>query len=55
MARKNNRRAAAEPVAEVEAVGKPGMGIDEGVVLATFFLLAAAITCVVMANQHYTA
>lgn len=55
MARKNNKGAVAAPVAEVEAVSKPGMGIDEGVVLATFFLLAAAIACVVMANGHYTA
>jgi len=54
MARKAHR---AEPVveaeSEVEAVGKPGMGIDEGIVLATFFLLAAAITCVILANQVY--
>lgn len=55
MARKSNRRAEKAPAAEVEAVGKPGMGIDEGIVLLTFFLLAAAITCVVMANQIYVA
>lgn len=56
MARKNNRRAAAAPApaAEVEVVSKPGMGIDEGIVLLTFFLLAGAITCVVLANQIYT-
>jgi hypothetical protein len=54
MARKNNRKAEAAPAADVEMVSKPGMGIDEGVVLTTFLLLAAAITCVVMANQQYT-
>lgn len=52
MARK--KRAAAAPVADVEVVSKPGMGIDEGVVLGTFLLLATAITCVVLANQIYT-
>jgi hypothetical protein len=55
MARKSNRKPAAAPVADVEAVSKPGMGIDEGVVLTTFFLLAGAIACVIMANGHYTA
>jgi hypothetical protein len=55
MARKSTRKTAAAPVADVEAVSKPGMGIDEGVVLATFFLLVGAIVCVVMANGHYTA
>lgn len=54
MARKSNRKPAAAPVADVEAVSKPGMGIDEGVVFTTFFLLAGAIACVVMANGHYT-
>jgi len=55
MARKNNRRAqaATAPVVEVETIDKPGMGIDEGIVLATFFLLAAAIACVVIAMQVY--
>jgi len=48
------KRVAAAPAAEVEVVSKPGMGIDEGVVLGTFFLLAAAIACVMMANQIYT-
>jgi len=57
MARKNNRNAAvaAAPVSDVEVVSKPGMGIDEGVVLGTFFLLAVAIYCVWVANQQYTA
>ena len=52
MARK--KKAAAAPAPEVEVVSKPGMGIDEGVVLGTFFLLAAAIICVVTANNIYT-
>lgn len=51
MARK--KRAEAAPVADVEVVSKPGMGIDEGIVLGTFFLLATAIACVMMANQIY--
>ena len=53
MARKNNRRAEAAPVAEVEAIDKPGMGIDEGIVLFTFFILACALTCVILAGQAY--
>lgn len=55
MARKSKRSAAPAVVADVEAVSKPGMGIDEGVVLSTFLLLTVAIICVVMANQLYTA
>ena len=52
MARKSTK---AEPAAaaEIEAVGKPGMGIDEGVVFLTFFALAIAITLVVIANNGY--
>lgn len=55
MARKSKRSAAPAVVADVEAVSKPGMGIDEGVVLSTFLLLTVAIICVVTANQLYTA
>ncbi len=47
---------AAKPVAQVadvEVVTKPGMGIDEGIVLSTFFILATAIALVVMANKTY--
>lgn len=48
---------AAAPVAaaegDVEVVAKPGMGIDEGIVLTTFFLLIGAITLVMLANQRY--
>jgi hypothetical protein len=41
--------------ADVEVVGKPGLGIDEGIVLTTFFLLAGAIALVLMANKTYGA
>ena len=50
MAKKVAKAAAAS---EVEIVSKPGMGIDEGVVLATFFLLVGAIVLVYFANQAY--
>jgi len=40
-------------VAEVEVVQKPGLGIDEGIVLTTFFLLIGAIALVWFANQRY--
>ena len=43
MARKNKADAAA-PEAVIEQVEKPGMGIDEGIILATFFLLIGAIS-----------
>jgi hypothetical protein len=49
------RKAVAVPVADVEMVEKPGLGIDEGVVLATFFLLVGAVILVYMANQTYLA
>ncbi len=48
----------AQPVAvesDVEVVSKPGLGIDEGIILTTFFLLVAAIAFVVMANKGYGA
>ena len=53
-ARKKNRRGAdAAPAPEVESIDKPGMGIDEGIVLFTFFVLACALTCVIMAGKVY--
>ncbi len=52
MARKNKADAAA-PEAVIEQVEKPGMGIDEGIILATFFLLIGAIILVYGANQAY--
>jgi len=44
---------AAAAEGDVEVVAKPGMGIDEGIVLTTFFLLAAAIALVFIANKAY--
>lgn len=50
-------RRAAKPApaanAEIEVVSKPGLGLDDGIVLTTFFLLAGAITLVVLALQAY--
>jgi hypothetical protein len=45
--------APAAVAAEVEVVEKPGLGIDEGVVLTTFVLLVLAIALVYFANQTY--
>jgi hypothetical protein len=50
MARKTQTAPAA---VDVEVAGKPGLGIDEGIVLTTFFLLVAAVWLVVVANQAY--
>jgi hypothetical protein len=49
------KKAAQAPAAEigVEAVGKPGLGIDDGIILTTSFVLALAITLVVIANNAY--
>lgn len=47
---KNN---SAAPAADVEVVAKPGMGIDEGIVLCTSLMLAVAIALVVIANKTY--
>ena len=52
MAKKVSKSA---PAADVEVVVKPGLGLDEGIVLTTFLLLALAITVVVMANKAYGA
>jgi hypothetical protein len=51
---KNPKQAAAVE-SDVEVVGKPGLGIDEGIVLTTFLLLAGAIALVVFANNAYGA
>jgi hypothetical protein len=40
--------------ADVEMVSKPGLGIDEGIVLTTFFFLLGAIALVFIANGTYT-
>jgi hypothetical protein len=37
---------------EVEVITKPGLGIDEGIVLTTFFLLVAAIVLVFIVNKN---
>jgi len=50
---KNAKPVAAAAEGDVEVVAKPGMGIDEGIVLSTFFLLAVAITLVILANKAY--
>ena len=52
MAKKAAKTAPAPVVeSDVEVVTKPGLGIDEGIVLTTFFLLIAAITLVFLANK----
>ena len=48
-----NAKAAPAAEADVEVVGKPGLAIDEGIVLTTTLLLAIAITLVVMVNNAY--
>lgn len=44
---------AAPAAAEVEVVAKPGMGIDEGIVLTTTLILGLAIALVVFASKAY--
>lgn len=51
MAKKAATKPAA-PAAEVEVVAKPGLGIDEGIVLTTFLVLCVAIALVVLATKH---
>ena len=48
-------RKAANPAAasDVEVVSKPGLGLEEGIVLTTFFLLALALTLVILAKSVY--
>lgn len=47
---KKAKVAAAE--GDVEVVSKPGLGLDEGIILTTFFLLVASVIFVVMANKE---
>lgn len=54
MAKKGKPVAAVAADSDVEIQSKPGMGIDEGIVLTTALLLAVAIALVVMANNTYT-
>lgn len=50
------KKAAAKAApAEVEVVDKPGLGIDDGIVLATTIVLILALVLVHFANQVYTA
>lgn len=53
MAKKAANVVAAE--GDVEVVSKPGLGLDEGIVLTTFFLFIGAIALVVVANNGYGA
>ena len=46
--------AKAAATSDVEVVSKPGLGLDEGIVLTTFFLLAAALALVVIASKSYS-
>lgn len=54
-AKKNNAKkpAPAAPVAELEQVKTGGMGIDDGIVLATFLLLVTAVALVMVASKAY--
>jgi hypothetical protein len=50
---KKASKAAVETV-DVDTSGKPGgLGIDEGIIVSTFFLLAIAIALVVVASNGY--
>lgn len=53
MAKKAQKSAAVVAASDVEVVAKPGLSIDEGIVLSTFFLLVGAIVLVVVANNGY--
>jgi hypothetical protein len=47
------RKVATAAASDVEVVSKPGLSLDEGIVLTTFFLLAAAVTLVWFASRAY--
>lgn len=53
MARKAAKPVAAAAISDVEVVSKPGLGLDEGIVLTTTFLLACAIALVIIASKVY--
>ena len=44
-----------EKQGQLNRADKPGLGIDEGIILGTFFMLVGAIVLVYMANQTYLA
>ncbi|MBL8730125.1 MAG: hypothetical protein JNM25_17010 [Planctomycetes bacterium] len=48
------RKVANAATADVEVVSKPGLGLEEGIVLTTFFLLALALALVVIASKSYS-
>lgn len=50
---KKNAPAAAATADDVEVIAKPGLGIDEGIILTTFFVMIGAIMLVIMANKAY--
>lgn len=52
MARKPAKAVAAANT-DVEVVSKPGLSVDDGIVLTTFFLLIGAIVMVYFAMQKY--
>lgn len=47
------KTAKAAQVADIEVIEKPGLGIDDGIILTTFFLLIGALALVYLANQTY--
>jgi len=54
MAKKNKTPVAqAAPTGDIEVVAKPGLGLEDALVLTTTFLLALAITLVIMASKVY--
>lgn len=53
MASRRTRQAAPAPEVEIEQVDTGGLGVDEGIVLATFFLLIGAIALVWIASESY--
>ena len=54
MARKKKATAAPAEVLELEQVDKGGMGIDEGIMIATFLLLVGACVLVYMQGETYS-
>ena len=53
MAKKTKAPVVTAPESDVEVVAKQGLGIEEGLILTTTFLLALAIALVVMATRAY--
>ncbi|GDY03115.1 hypothetical protein LBMAG49_24440 [Planctomycetota bacterium] len=55
MAKKQNKskQVALAPVVELEQVKTGGLGIDDGIILATFLMLVTAIALVLVASKAY--